>query len=71
MLLQGDHSFKLIPTPLATVHSELSKVEGLLDGRAWPAAVARHTTAFRIMDRGNSAGPAVLPWLHDVLVYPQ
>ena len=65
----GDTLLKLNPVPITTVEGELSRA-GLLRGKTVIALLAKHTDYFRVMDKAH-CGQAVLPWLHDILPYPQ
>lgn len=60
---------KLNPVAIATVEGDVSRA-GLLRGKTMVALLAKHTDFFRIMDKAD-CGQAVLPWLHDILPYPQ
>lgn len=65
----GDTPLKLNPVSIATVEGELGRA-GLLRGKTLISLLAKYTDFFRVMDKAH-CGQAVLPWLHDILPYPQ
>ncbi len=71
LLLQGnEHPLRLLPVALSTVEGEVGRA-GLLRNQSLLTVLTKHTQCFRVMDKGNAGGPAVVPWLHDILTYPQ
>ena len=60
---------RLTPVAVGTVEADVSRA-GLLRGKTLIALLSKHTDFFRVMDKAD-CGPAVLPWLHDILPYPQ
>ena len=65
----GETGFKLTPVLVSYVEAELAK-GNMLRGKSLITLLAKHTDFFRVMEKAHSA-PAVLPWLHDILPYPQ
>lgn len=65
----GDTPLKLNPVSITTVEGELSRA-GLLRGKTLISLLSKYTDFFRVMDKAH-CGQAVLPWLHDILPYPQ
>lgn len=65
----GDMLLRLNPVAVSTVEADLGRA-GLLHGNTLIALLAKHTDFFRVMDK-TDCGQAVLPWLHDILPYPQ
>lgn len=65
----GDTPLKLNPVSITTVEGELSRA-GLLRGKTLLSLLTKYTDFFRVMDKAH-CGQAVLPWLHDILPYPQ
>jgi len=71
LLLQGsEHPLRLLPVALTTVEGEVGRA-GLLRNQSLLTVLSKHTQCFRVMDKGNAGGPAVVPWLHDILIFPQ
>ena len=65
----GETQLRLHPVPVSTVEGEVGRA-GLLQGKSLISLLAKHTDFFRVMDKG-SCGQAIVPWLHDILPYPQ
>lgn len=60
---------RLNPVAVSTLEADVSRA-GHLRGKTLIALLAKHTDFFRVMDT-TDGGQAVLPWLHDILPYPQ
>ncbi|KAL0036742.1 hypothetical protein WJX79_008168 [Trebouxia sp. C0005] len=65
----SDHPLRLLPVALSTVEGEVARA-GLLRNQSLLTVLTKHTQCFRVMDKGNAGGPAVVPWLHDILIFP-
>lgn len=71
VLQGGDTPFRLLPVAVSTVEGEVSRAGLLPRNQSLVAVLAKHIQYFRVMDKGSAGGQAVVPWLHDILTYPQ